>query len=360
VSATKPLNVDDYEALAREKLSPMALAYYASGAHDEVTLRANRSAFERLALHHRVLVDVSRRDLATTVLGAKVSMPVLIAPTAFHGLACAERELATVRAAGKAGTVMTLSTLATCSVDAVCAAASGPVWFQLYVFKDRGATAALARRAEAAGAKALVLTVDAPLLGRRERDVRNRFALPQGLCVENLVPEGMSDLPASVADSGLAAYFESLIDPALTWRDLEWLRGTTRLPLILKGVVRADDARRAVDHGAAGVVVSNHGGRQLDTSPATIDVLPRVVDAVAGRIEVLLDGGVRRGTDVLKALALGARAVLVGRPILWGLAAGGEAGALAVLEILRAELDLAMALAGCPTVGHATRDLVTG
>ena len=360
MSATKPLNVDDYEALAREKLSPMALAYYASGAHDEVTLRANRSAFERLALHHRVLVDVSRRDLATTVLGAKVSMPVLIAPTAFHGLACAERELATVRAAGKAGTVMTLSTLATCSVDAVCAAASGPVWFQLYVFKDRGATAALARRAEAAGAKALVLTVDAPLLGRRERDVRNRFALPQGLCVENLVPEGMSDLPASVADSGLAAYFESLIDPALTWRDLEWLRGTTRLPLILKGVVRADDARRAVDHGAAGVVVSNHGGRQLDTSPATIDVLPRVVDAVAGRIEVLLDGGVRRGTDVLKALALGARAVLVGRPILWGLAAGGEAGALAVLEILRAELDLAMALAGCPTVGHATRDLVTG
>src|SRR4051812_20109653 len=199
----------------------MALGYYASGAHDEITLRANRSAFEKIPLHYRVLVDVSDRDLSTTVLGARVSMPVLVAPTAFQGLAHPDRELATVRAAGKAGTLMALSTLATSSIDEVCAAASGPVWFQLYVFKDRGATEALVRRAEASGMKALVLTVDAPLLGRRERDVRNRFALPAGLCVKNLIPEGMSDLPPSVKDSGLAAYFESLIDTALTWRDLE-------------------------------------------------------------------------------------------------------------------------------------------
>lgn len=360
MSATKPINLDDFEALAREKLSAMALGYYASGAHDEITLRANRSAFEKIALHYRVLVDVSRRDLATTVQGAPVSMPILVAPTAFHGLAHADRELATVRAAGKAGTVMTLSTLATSSIDEVAAAASGPVWFQLYVFKDRGATAALVRRAEFAGAKAIVVTVDAPFLGRRERDVRNRFTLPAGLCVKNLIPEGMSDLPPSVKDSGLAAYFEAQLDRTLTWHDLEWLRGTTRLPIILKGIVRGDDAARAVEHGASGVVVSNHGGRQLDTAPATIDVLPRVVAAVAGRAEVYLDGGVRRGTDVVKALALGARAVLVGRPILWGLAAAGEEGVSAVLEILRAELDLALALSGCRSVAEATRDLVTG
>ncbi len=357
----EPINIFELEAIAREKLSREAYDYYASGAHDEVTLRENRAAFDRLAIAYRVLVDVSRRELATTVLGQPVAMPVLVAPTAFHRLATPEGEIATARAAGAAGTVMILSTLSNTPVEEVVAAASGPVWFQLYVYRDRKATEGLVRRAEAAGCRALVLTVDAPFLGRRERDVRNRFRLPPGLAVANMLPEGYGEVPMAAADSGLAAYVAALIDPGLSWRDVAWLRSITGLPVVVKGIVRPDDAVRAAEAGAAGVVVSNHGGRQLDTSPATIEVLPEVVDALAAhghRIEVLMDGGVRRGTDVLKALALGARAVLAGRPVLWGLAADGEAGAALALRLLRDELDLAMALAGAPTVAAITRDLV--
>ncbi|HEY4564665.1 MAG TPA: alpha-hydroxy acid oxidase [Thermoanaerobaculia bacterium] len=356
-----PVNVFDLEAIARERLPRESWDYYASGAEDEVTLRASRAAFERLSIAYRVMVDVSRRDTATSVLGQPVAMPVLAAPTAFHCLACPEGELATARAAGAAGTVMILSTLANTRVEDVVAAASGPVWFQLYIYKDRRATEGLVRRAEAAGCRALVLTVDAPLLGRRERDIRNRFRLPPGLAVANMLPEGYGEVPSVIADSGLAAYVATLLDPALSWRDVAWLRSITPLPVLVKGIVRPDDALRAAEAGAAGIVVSNHGGRQLDTSPATIDVLPEIADALSAhshRIELLMDGGVRRGTDVLKALALGARAVLVGRPILWGLAADGEAGAAWVLRHLRYELDLAMALAGAPTVADITRDLV--
>lgn len=309
------VNLDDLEALARERLTAMAYEYYAGGAGDEVTLRENRAAFERVSLRYRVLAGVDRRDARTTVLGQEVSLPVLVAPTAFHGLAHPEGELATARAAGAAGTVMVLSTLATQSVEDVVAAATGPVWFQLYVYKDRAVTEALVRRAEAAGCRALVLTVDSPLLGRRERDVRNRFHLPAHLTAKNLLPAGMGALGPDRHDSGLAAYFHTLLDPGLGWKDVAWLRSVTRLPLLVKGVVRGDDAARALDEGAHGVIVSNHGGRQLDGAPATLDVLPEVVDAVAGRGEVLLDGGVRRGVDVIKALALGARAVLVGRPV---------------------------------------------
>lgn len=357
----EPVNLFELEAIARERLTREAYDYYAGGAQDEVTLRENRAAYDRLSLAYRVLVDVSRRDLATTVLGQPVAMPVLVAPTAFHRLADPEGEVATARAAGAAGTVMILSTLSTSTVESVVAAASGPVWFQLYVYRDRKATEGLVRRAEAAGCRALVLTVDAPLLGRRERDVRNRFGLPPGLAVANLLPEGYGEMPPAAADSGLAAYVASFLDPSLTWRDVAWLRSITTLPLLVKGIVRPDDALRAAEAGAAGVVVSNHGARQLDTSPATIDVLPEIADALAAhghRVEVLMDGGIRRGTDIVKALALGARAVLVGRPVLWGLAAGGEAGAANVLRLLRDELDLAMALAGAPTVADVTRDLV--
>jgi 4-hydroxymandelate oxidase len=357
----EPLNIFELEAIARERLSPEAYDYYAGGAHDEVTLRENRAAYDRVAIAYRVLVDVSRRDLTTSVLGQPVAMPVLVAPTAFHRLATPEGELATARAAGAAGTAMILSTLSTTPIEEVVAAASGPVWFQLYVYRDRGATEGLVRRAEAAGCRALVLTVDAPLLGRRERDVRNRFRLPPGLAVANLLPEGYGEMPPAAADSGLAAYVASFLDPALTWRDVAWLRSITELPVLVKGIIRPDDALRAAEAGVAGVVVSNHGGRQLDTSPATLDVLPEIVDALAAhghRIEVLMDGGVRRGTDVLKAVALGARAVLAGRPVLWGLAAAGEAGALSVLRLLRDELDLAMALAGAPTIADITHDLV--
>jgi 4-hydroxymandelate oxidase len=352
------INIFDFERLAREKLPQMAYDYYASGGHDEITLRENHAAYDRIQLLYRVLVDVSRRDPSTTVLGQRVSMPILIAPTAFHRMAHPEGEVATARAAGAAGTIMFLSTLSNSSVEEVTAAATGPIWFQLYVYKDRGASEALVQRVEAAGCRALVLTVDAPLLGRRERDVRNRFRLPPGLSVKNMLPAGLGELPQEALDSGLAAYFATLLDPALSWNDIAWLRSITRLPLIIKGIVRADDAVRAVEHGADGIVVSNHGGRQLDTSPATIDVLPDIADAVAGRIEVLIDGGVRRGTDVVKALALGAKAVLVGRPILWGLSVNGEQGVKQVLEILRGELDLAMALCGCASLADITRDLI--
>ncbi len=348
----------ELEALARARLPQMAWDYYASGADDESCVRRNCEAFGQLALHYRVLVDVARRELATTVLGQRVAMPVLVAPTAFHRLAHDDGELASVRGAGDAGTIFVLSTLSTTAVEDVVAAASGPVWFQLYVYKDRTATEGLVRRVEAAGCRALVLTVDAPLLGRRERDVKNRFALPPQLAIANLLPAGYAKLPAASADSGLAAYVADLLDPALTWDAIGWLRSITKLPVLVKGIVRADDARRAIAAGATGVVVSNHGGRQLDASPATIDVLARIVDAVAGGGEVLLDGGVRRGTDVVKALALGARAVLVGRPVLWGLAAGGRAGVAAALAVLRRELDLAMALCGCPDIAAITRDLV--
>lgn len=362
--AMEPVNLFELEAIAREKLAREAYDYYASGANDEVTLRENRAAYDRLTLAYRVLVDVSRRDMATTVLGQPVAMPIVVAPTAFHRMACPEGELATARAAGAAGTVMILSTLSNTRVEDVVAAASGPVWFQLYVYRDRGATEGLVRRAEAAGCRALVLTVDAPFLGRRERDVRNRFRLPPGLAVANLLPEGYGEVPKAAADSGLAVYFASLLNPAMTWQDLAWLRSITELPIVVKGIVRPDDALRAAQAGVAGVVVSNHGGRQLDTSPPTIEVLPEIAEAldarnVSGqRMEMFVDGGVRRGTDVLKALALGARAVLVGRPILWGLAADGEAGASWVLRLLRDELDLAMALAGAPTLADITRDLV--
>jgi 4-hydroxymandelate oxidase len=352
------LNIGQLEAIARERLTEMAWDYYSSGADDEHCVRNNAAAFAKYELHHRVLVDVSRRELATTVLGEPIAMPIIVAPTAFHRLAHDDGELATVRGAGDAGTLFVLSTLSNTAVEDVTRAANGPVWFQLYVYKDRGATAALVHRVEAAGARALVVTVDAPLLGRRERDVKNGFALPNGLTVKNLLADGYAAVDAPQGDSGLAAYFQTLLDPALTWDAIGWLRSITKLPVVVKGIVRADDAARAVAAGAAGIVVSNHGGRQLDASPTTIDVLARVVDAVAGRAEVLLDGGVRRGTDVVKAIALGARAVLVGRPILWGLAAGGREGVAHVLAMLRRELDLAMALAGCPTIASITRDLV--
>jgi len=356
---TEPINLAEYEALARERLEATAHGYYASGAGDELTLADNQAAFRRLRIHYRVLAGVGARDLRTTALGREVALPVLVAPTAFQRMACPAGEVATARAAGAVGTVMVLSTLSNTPVEDVCAAASGPVWFQLYVYKDRELTKALVARAEAAGCSALVLTVDAPLLGTRERDVRNRFRLPAGLAVANLLPAGAdaAALPAGEG-SGLAAYVASLLDPDLTWDDLDWLRSITSLPVLVKGVVRGDDAARACERGVAGVIVSNHGGRQLDTAPAAIDVLEEVARAVDGRAEVFVDGGVRRGTDVLKALALGARAVLVGRPVLWGLAAAGQAGAERVLAILRDEVDLALALAGCAAPGDVTRDLV--
>ena len=352
------MNLAELQQLASQQLPQAAWDYYESGADDELTLRRNREAYQALSLHYRVLVDVSTRKLSTTLLGQEISMPIAVAPTAFHRLAHADGELASVRAAGDAGTLFVLSTLSNTSVEAVAEAARGPLWFQLYVYKDRGATRDLVRRVEAAGCRALVLTVDAPMLGRRERDVRNSFALPPEFRVENLQATPYGNVERVRGESGLASYFASMLDPSLTFQDLTWLRSITKLPVIVKGIVRPDDARRAVDAGAAAIIVSNHGGRQLDTSPATIEVLGPITDAVSGDAEVYVDGGVRRGTDVIKALALGARAVFIGRPVLWGLTVDGREGVSAVLQTLRRELDLAMALCGCASVADITEDLL--
>ncbi|MGK3969160.1 alpha-hydroxy acid oxidase [Sorangium sp. So ce118] len=351
------LTVDDFERAARARLSRMAYDYYRSGADEGRTLRENRRAFRRLEIHYRVLVDVAERDMSTTLLGTTVPFPILVAPTAYQRLAHPDGELASSRATSELGTLFTLSTLSTTSLEAVAEASPGPKWFQLYVHKDRGLTRSLVERAEAAGYRALMLTVDTPLLGRRIADVRNGFALPEGLVMANLL-DAAAGAPAGERGSLLAAYVASRHDASLTWRDVEWLASLTRLPILLKGIIRPDDAVRALGCGAAGVIVSNHGARQLDGSPATIEVLPAVVDAIAGRCPVLMDGGVRWGTDVLKAVALGARAVLVGRPVLWGLAALGGEGVARVLAALRDELSIAMALAGCPTLASIDRDLV--
>ncbi|HET6350352.1 MAG TPA: alpha-hydroxy acid oxidase [Candidatus Krumholzibacteria bacterium] len=352
------INLFDMQKVAEGRLPKPAYDYYAGGAHDEVTLRGNREAYDRITLYFRVLAGVGERLLETTVLGERISMPVMIAPTAFHRMAHPDGEIATARAAGRAGTIMVVSTLSNTRVEDIAAAATGPLWFQLYIYRDREATRDLVSRVEQAGARAIVLTVDAPVLGARERDVRNRFALPGGLTVKNLLGRGEGAVEAGVEGSALHSYVANFFDPAISWRDLDWLRGLTKLPVLVKGVVRADDARRAVDAGVSGIIVSNHGGRQLDTSPATIDALPHVAEAVAGRADVYVDGGVRRGTDVVKALARGARAVLVGRPVLWGLAVGGEEGVTQALEILRSEFDTAMALCGCPSVADVTADLL--
>jgi 4-hydroxymandelate oxidase len=354
------LSLFELEKLAKEKLPHSAHDYYSSGAWDEVTIRENRAAFERISIHYRVLVDVSWRDLSATLFGQPIAMPILIAPTAFHKLAHPDGELATVRAAGKAGTIMVLSSLSTTLVEDVMKAASGPVWFQLYINKDRGFTRDLVARVEAAGYQALMLTVDTPEWGRRERDIRNKFHLPAGLAAVNLLPSNVRGEAIGQSGSGMGQAFTWMLDASVTWKDVDWLRSLTKLPVILKGICRADDARRAVENGANGIVVSNHGGRQMDTAPATIEVLPRCADAVEGRVPVLLDGGVRRGLDVLKALALGATAVQIGRPILWGLAADGQSGVEHALNLLRQELDLAMALAGCTSLKTVTRDLITG
>jgi 4-hydroxymandelate oxidase len=351
------LNVSDYARAARAKLSQGVLDYYEGGALDEITLRENTAGWERLKLYYHVLAGVRDRELNTTVLGRKISMPICVAPTAFHKLACAEGEIAAARAAKAAGTLFILSSLSNTAMEAVLPEAASPRWFQLYIYRDREVTRALVQRAEAASAEAIVLTVDAPGLGTRERDMRNRFTLPEGLCVENLAPLGKAKMP-EVSGSGLAAYVRDNFKSDLSFDDLDWLCGCTKLPVVVKGVCRGDDARRIAEHGAKAIVVSNHGGRQLDTAPATSEVLPHIVDLIGDRCEIYVDGGIRRGSDVLKAIALGARAVLVGRPILWGLTVDGERGALAVLNILRRELDEAMLLCGCTTVGEINRSLL--
>jgi 4-hydroxymandelate oxidase len=333
----KPVNIWDYESLAEEKLDANAHAYFAGGAGDEVTLRDNVAAFERRKLRPRVLVDVGAVSTKTTVLGAEIALPVLVAPLAMQRMAHPHGEEATARAAAAAGTIMCLSSAATCAPKDL--PADGPRWFQVYVWRPRSKTEAAIEEAVAAGYSALVLTVDVPYIGRRERDVRVEFKVPEHLTVQG-------DL------------FGQGFDATVSWRDLEWL-ASYGLPVVVKGLLTAEDAKLACEHGAAAVVVSNHGGRQLDGVSATLDVLEEVVDAVDGRAEVYIDGGVRRGVDVLKALALGARATLIGRAMLWGLAVAGEEGVTDVLGMFQQEIALGLALLGCTSPGDVTRAHVT-
>jgi 4-hydroxymandelate oxidase len=352
------LSLRDYEAAARARLDPAAYDYFAGGADDEVTLRANEAAFARIGLVPRVLRGAGQPELAVTLLGWRVSMPVVIAPTAFHRLAHPDGERATARAAAAAGTILIASMASTVAIEEVTAAAreiaeaaSPHVWFQLYIQPDLGFTEAVVRRAEAAGCSALIVTVDSPVFGRRERDLRHGFLdLPPELCCENMRepgPDGEWGRPRSIAFS-----------PELSWEHLDWLRQVTRLPIALKGVMHPADARLAVERGVDALLVSNHGGRQLDTVPAAIELLPPIADAVGGSVPLLLDGGIRRGTDVVKALALGASAVAIGRPVVWGLAVDGAAGVARVLDLLRAEVERALALCGCGSPRDVSRELV--
>lgn len=352
-SAGPSLTVNDFEAAARGRLPQMVFDYYAGGSGDEWTLQENRRAFDRWVIRPRVLVDVSDLDIRTTVLGGEIPFPILLAPTAFQRMAHPEGELATARGAKGLDAIMVLSTISTVPLEEV-AETGVRGWFQLYVLKDRDITAELVKRAHASGYGAVMLTVDTPILGRRLRDERNRFALPPGIGLANL--EGMG-LPDSTG-SDLFSFFLDRHDTSLSWEDVAWLRSLSPLPVVLKGIVTAEDTRMAVDAGVDAIVVSNHGGRQLDGAPATLDALEEVVDAAEGRAEILLDGGVRRGSDVFKALALGARAVMVGRPYLWGLTVEGAGGVRRVLEILRDDLILTMALAGRVRVADIDRSAV--
>lgn len=358
-----PVNISEYERYAKDNLPRNAHDYYASGSNDMITLRENREAFSRLRIVPRVLIDVTKVDTHTTILGERVSSPICIAPTAMQRMAHIEGELATSRAAAKHDTLMTLSSWSTTSLEDVANAAPGGYrWFQLYVYKDREVTLDLIRRAERAGYKAFAVTVDTPILGRREADIKNKFALPGHLTMANFAKVGGAHSEGTKksgsSGSGLASYVASLIDKALTWKDIAWLRENTTMKIVVKGVLSVEDALLSIKHGVDGIWVSNHGARQLDTAPATIEVLHDICRAVAGKVEVYLDGGITRGTDVLKALALGARAVFIGRPVLWGLAHSGEEGVSNVLKLLNDEFVLAMQLTGVVKLSEIRPNLI--
>jgi 4-hydroxymandelate oxidase len=346
------VNLDDLRTEAERRLDPVYRDFFAGGAGDERTLRANETAFDAYRILPRVLRGGGWRDLRITLFGDELALPVLVSPTAFHRLAHPDGEIACARAVAAAGTVMVVSMAATTPIEAVAAATDtegrrARLWFQLYPQPDLGFTESVIRRAEAAGCQALVVTGDSPVFGWRERDLRNGFLdLPCGLWCENM------------RDPRTGTVRDIVMDDRLDWARIDWLREITRLPVVLKGVLHPADARLAVEHGVDAVLVSNHGGRQLDGVPASIDALPAVVNAVEGRVPVLLDGGIRRGTDILTALALGAVAVGIGRPVIWGLAARGEAGVRQVLDWLRADLARAMTLAGAVRPADLTPDLI--
>ena len=345
--AVGPVNIFEFQELAEQGLPKAEADFIAGGATDEITMRRTRAAFDSIMLRPRMLVDISQRDLSTTVLGQRIEFPVMLDPAGDHGRAHPDGELATARAAGAMGTVMVLSSGSTYTLEEVSEAARGPIWFQQYLYKDRGLTKAMAQRVQDAGYTALCITLDSTIRAKRERNIRNSYTNRPSPNYAGLdLAEGQAWGLSSDAPVGGSA----LINRSATWPELEWLAANTELPLLVKGIMTGEDARLCVDHGPKALIVSNHGARQLDTTFATIEVLPEVVAAVDGRLEVYLDGGIRRGTDVLKALALGARAVLIGRPLFWGLAVDGEAGLRTVLQTLRDELDIAMGMCGRPTI----------
>ena len=340
------VSLDDFEALARERLPHAAYEFIASGAGDEITLRWNREAFQRIALRPRVLEDVSRIDTTVALFATTMPFPFLLAPVAYQKLFHGEGEVEAVRGAGKAGATYIVSTASTCAIEDIARAATAPLWLQLYLQSDRGLTRELIDRATASGALALCLTVDTPVLGTRNRQKRAGFALPAEMPTPHLDAVGRSRL------SVVSATREPI-----TWRDVEWVRSITQLPLLLKGILDEDDAVKAVESGASGIIVSNHGARNLDTVPATLDALPSIAERVTS-VPLLLDGGIRRGTDVIKAIALGARAVLIGRPYAFALAANGAQGVADCIAILREELETALALLGRPSIASVDRSVL--
>ncbi len=347
----------DFEAAAREIVPHMAWEFLNGGAGDEASLRWNREAFERIRLFPRVLVDVSKLDTRIELFGETLPFPILLAPVAFQRQFHPEGEVAAARGAGLAGAAMIAGTLSNSSLEEIAAAATAPLWFQLYVQPDRGFTRELVARAEAAGCRALCMTVDTPVLGARNREDRVQYSLPPGLEHPNL--DGLKSAHSVNSHRPKEGeIYSGLISPDLCWKDVEWLLSFAKVPVVLKGILHPDDADRAVQAGVAGLIVSNHGGRNLDTAPASIDALPGVAEKVAGRVPLLMDSGIRRGTDVLKSLALGAKAVLIGRPYVHGLAVGGAEGVARVVNILRAEFEMAMALVGCTSIAAINRSIL--
>src|SRR5215216_3228765 len=369
------VNIQDLRRVARRRLPRTLFDYVDGGAEDEYTLRANRRGFQRYTFSPRVLVDVSQRDQSTTVLGERLASPLIIAPTGFSGMLWPRGEVLGARAAARKGVLFTASTMSICSMEQIAEAAPGPLWFQLYVWRDRDVTRSLIERARAAGYRALVITVDTPVLGHREKDTRNGLVVPPRITLGNLLDllgrpawlRGILTNPritfgnfAGTSAGGIEAisvaeYTTRQFSPAVSWADIDWFRSIWSGPMAVKGIMSAEDARRAVDHGVEAVIVSNHGGRQCDYLPGAVEVLPEVVDAVAGRAEVILDGGVLRGTDVVKAIALGARACMIGKAYNYGLAARGQAGAEKAIEILEKEIDRCLALIGRPTLSDLDR-----
>jgi len=351
-------NLNDIEREASASLEGSIYDYFAGGAEDERTLERNRAAWAEIRLRPRQLVDVSSIDTTVEILGWRFALPVLTAPCAFNALAHPDGERGVARAAARAGTAQVLSMQATTTLEDVAATGDGVRWMQLAVLRDRAITRALVERAEAAGYDALCLTVDVPVLGRRERDVRNGFFVPPGIEMVNLSPYAPAGLAEADPQSALARFVGTLFDPGLTWEALDWLCSITRLPVFAKGILDGHDAKRAIEHGAKGVMVSNHGGRQLDGISSTCEALPDVAEAVGGTVPITVDGGIRRGSDVIRAVALGATAVLVGRPYLWSLAYDGEAGVDTMFEMLRREIEVDLALLGRRSFAEVDRSIL--